>query len=174
MQQCFSLLNKQKKTILDFPKGTFKILCYNMITLERLQQIKVILTQQDVYETLNVKMSNSQLNKLKFAIKNRIERTLKISSNLIGNSDDETNFSHKLLLTDTQASKIVTAFANGSSANTKFSKTYLSKMIQSGWILGELLVAIKLASKLAEKAEYYINKGTNELNKKIKSVKAQA
>ena len=47
-------------------------------------------------------------------------------------------------------------------------------MIQSGWILGELLVAIKLVSKLAEKAEYYINKGTNELNKKIKSVKAQA
>ena len=123
MQQCFSLLNKQKKTILDFPKGTFKILCYNKITLERLQQIKVILTQQDVYETLNIKMSNSQLNKLKFAIKNRIERTLKISSNLIGNSDDETNFSHKLLLTDTQASKIVTAFANGSSANIKFSKT---------------------------------------------------
>ena len=69
MQQCFSLLNKQKKTILDFPKGTFKILCYNMITLERLQQIKVILTQQDVYETLNVKMSNSQLNELKFCNK---------------------------------------------------------------------------------------------------------
>ena len=46
------------------------------------------------YNTLNVKLSNSQLNKLKFAIKNRTEVTLNLSSNLIGKSDDETNFPH--------------------------------------------------------------------------------
>ena len=51
--------------------------------------------------TINVKLSNSQLNKLKSAIKNRTEATLILSSNLIANSNDETNFRHKLLLTDT-------------------------------------------------------------------------
>ena len=58
------------------------------------------------YNTLNVKLSNSQLNKLKPAIKNGTEVTLNLSSNLIGNSNDETNFPHELLLTDTQVSKI--------------------------------------------------------------------
>ena len=58
------------------------------------------------YNTLNVKLSNSQLNKLKPAIKNGTEVTLNLSSNLIGTSNDETNFPHKLLLTDTQVSKI--------------------------------------------------------------------
>ena len=84
------------------------------------------------YNTLNVKLSNSQRNKLKSAIKNGTEITLSLSSNLIGSSNDETNFPCKLLLTDTQVSKICKAFANGSSANIKFSKTQLAKMIQSG------------------------------------------
>ena len=59
------------------------------------------------YNTLNVKLSNSQLNKLKSAIKNGTGVTLKLSSNLIESSNDETNFSHKLLLTDTQVQKFV-------------------------------------------------------------------
>ena len=75
------------------------------------------------YNTSNVKLSNSQLNKLKSAIKSGTEVTLNLSSNLIENSNDETNFPHKLLLTDKQVSKIRKAFANGSSANIKFSKT---------------------------------------------------
>ena len=58
-----------------------------------------------IYNTLNIKLSNSGLNKLKSGIKNGTELTLNISSNLIGNSNDETNFSHKLLLTDTPVSK---------------------------------------------------------------------
>ena len=57
-------------------------------------------------------MSNSQLNKLKSAIKNGTEVTLKVSSNLIDNSNDETNFLHKLLLTNTQDSKFNNAFGN--------------------------------------------------------------
>ena len=73
------------------------------------------------YNTLNVKLFNSQLNKLKSAIKNGFEVTLNLSSNLIRNSDDETNFPFNLLLTNTQVSKICYAFANGSSANIKFS-----------------------------------------------------
>ena len=65
------------------------------------------------YNKLNVKFSNSQLNKLKYRIKNGTEVTLNPSSNLIGNSNDEANFPHKLLLINTQVSKICKAFANG-------------------------------------------------------------
>ena len=83
------------------------------------------------YNTLNLKLSNSQLNKLKSGIKNSTEVTLNLPSNLIGNPNDETYFPHKLLLTDTQVSKIRKAFANGSSVNIKFSKFHLYK-IQSG------------------------------------------
>ena len=83
------------------------------------------------YYTLNAELSNSQFNKLKSAIRNRTDTTLNLSSNLIRNSNDKTNFPHELLLTDTEVSKILRrAFANGSSAYTKFSKTQLSKMIQ--------------------------------------------
>ena len=49
------------------------------------------------YNTLNVKLSNSQLNKLISTIKNRTEVTLNLSSNLIRSSNDETSFPHKLL-----------------------------------------------------------------------------
>ena len=103
------------------------------------------------YNTLNVKLSNSQLNKLKPAIKNGTEVTLNLSSNLIGNSNDETNFPHKLLLSDTQVSKIRKTFANGSSANIKFSKTKLSKMTQSRGILGDFIAAIPQVMFLTEK-----------------------
>ena len=72
------------------------------------------------YNTLNVKLSISQLNNLKPALKNGTELTLNLSSNLIGNSNYETNLPHKLILTNTQVSKIRKAFANGSSANIKF------------------------------------------------------
>ena len=56
------------------------------------------------YNTLNVKLSNSKLNKLKSGITNGTEITLKISSNVVGDSNDENNFPHKLLLTNTQVS----------------------------------------------------------------------
>ena len=52
------------------------------------------------YNRLNVKLSNSQLNKLKCAIKNEIEVVLRLSPNTIGDSNDEANFPHELLLTD--------------------------------------------------------------------------
>ena len=75
------------------------------------------------YNPLNVKLSNSQLSKLKSGIKNGTEVTLTFSSNVAGDSNDENNFSHKLLLTNTQVSKLRKDFANGSSANTKLLKT---------------------------------------------------
>ena len=89
------------------------------------------------YNSLNVKLSNSQLNKLKSATKNETEVVLRLSSNMIG--DNETNFPHKLLLTNRQVSNLRKAFANHLSADIKLSKTQLSKMIQSGGFLGRLL-----------------------------------
>ena len=89
------------------------------------------------YNSLNVKLSNSQLNKLKSGIKNENDVCLRPSSNMIG--DDKRNFPHKLLLTNRQVSNLRKAFANYLSTNIKLSKTQLSKMIQSGGFLGRLL-----------------------------------
>ena len=91
------------------------------------------------YNILNVKLSNSQLNKLKSGIQNGTEVTLKISSNIVGDSNNENNFPHKLLLTNTQVSKLRKAFANGSSTNIKLPKTQLHRIGQSGGFLGRLL-----------------------------------
>ena len=90
------------------------------------------------YNRLNTKLSNSQLNKLKPAIKNEND-VVRLSLNMIGDSNDKTNFPHELLLTDRQVSSFRKAFSNNSSADLKFSKTQLSKMIQSEGFLGKLL-----------------------------------
>ena len=63
------------------------------------------------YNSLNVKLSNSQLNKLKSSIKNEIDVVLRISSNMVGNSNDNTNFPNELLLTNRQVGNIRKAFA---------------------------------------------------------------
>ena len=89
------------------------------------------------YNSLNVKLSNSQFNKLKSGIKNETEVVLRLSSNMIGNN--ETNFPHKLLLTDRQVSSLHKSFASHSSADIKLSKTQLSKIIQSGGFFSRLL-----------------------------------
>ena len=74
------------------------------------------------FNTLKVKLSNSQFNKLKSGIKSGTEVTLIFSSNLIGSSNDEA----------TQVSRICKDFSNGQSVNIKFLKTQLSKMIEVG------------------------------------------
>ena len=91
------------------------------------------------YNSLNVKLSNSQLSKLKSAIKNENDVVLRTSSNMVGNSSDNTNFPHELLLTNRQVENIRKAFSNHLSTDIKLSKTQLSKMIQSGRFLGRLL-----------------------------------
>ena len=82
------------------------------------------------YNSLNVKLSNSQLKKLKSAIKNETEVVLRPSSNMIG--DNQGNFPDNLLLTNRQVANLREAFANYLSTDIKFSKTQLSKMIQLG------------------------------------------
>ena len=91
------------------------------------------------YNKLNTKLFNSQLNKLKSAIKDETDVAIRLSPNMIGDSNDEANFLHELLLTDRQVSSIRKAFIDNSSVDIKFSKTQLSKMIQSGGYLGKLL-----------------------------------
>ena len=91
------------------------------------------------YKSLNVERSNSQLSKLKSAMKNETDYVLRQSSNMIGNSDDNTNFPHELLLTNRQVANLRKAFANHTSVDIKLSKTQLSQMIQSGGFLGRLL-----------------------------------
>ena len=102
------------------------------------------------YNSLNVKLSNSQLNKLKSSIKNETDVVLRISSNMVGDSNDNTNFPHELLLTNRQVANICKAFAKNTSIDIKLSKTQLSKMIKSGGFLGNLLG--KLAGPLMKVA----------------------
>ena len=91
------------------------------------------------YNSLNVRLSNSQLNKLNSATKKGTKVVLRLSSNAIGDSDDKINFPHELLLTNRQVANLRKAFANYLSTDIKLSKTQISKMIQSGGFLGRLL-----------------------------------
>ena len=99
---------------------------------------------------LIVKLSYSQLNKLKSGIKNGTRVILHLLPNLIGNSNDEINFPHKSLLTDTQVSNIRKAFPNGSSANIKFSKTQFSKIVQLGGVLRDIPIFQNILSRVAK------------------------
>ena len=63
-------------------------------------------------------------------MKNETEVVLRLSLNMV--EDDDTSFSHKLLLTNRQVANLRKAFANNLSTEIKLSKTQLSKMIQSG------------------------------------------
>ena len=94
------------------------------------------------YNSLNVKLSNSQLNKLKSAIKNGADVALRLSSNMVGNSNNETNCPHKLLLTNRQILSLRKAFANHTSVDIKFPKTQLTK-IQKGGFLKFLMPLLK-------------------------------
>ena len=72
------------------------------------------------YNTLNVKLSNLQLNQFKLGMKNGTKVLLNLLSNVISDSNDETNFLHKLSLSGRPASRFCKAFANNTSANIKF------------------------------------------------------
>ena len=125
----FFILEEAKETVFELFVNTILLNTkYILIFIN----IKIIQNN-----SLNVNLSNSQLNKFKSAIKNENEVALRLSSNMIG--DNETNFPHKLLLTNKQVSNLRKAFADHLSADIKLSKTRSSKMIQSGGFLGKLL-----------------------------------
>ena len=63
----------------------------------------------------------------------------KKQSNVVSDSNDENNFPHKLLSTNTQVLRLRKAFANNSSANTKLPRTRLHKIEHSGEFSGTFL-----------------------------------
>ena len=128
----YFIIEETKETILDFLRGTVRVLFFYFVLIWYQHKM----TQ---YNTLNVKLSNSQLNKVKSGIKHITKVTLKLSSDVVGDSNDENNCWNKLRLANTQVSKLRKGFANGLSANTKLSKTELHKIGQSGQFLGRLL-----------------------------------
>ena len=96
------------------------------------------------YNTINAKLSNSQLNKLKSAVKNNVGATLRMSARIF----NENNLPGELLLTTRQTTKPRNAIENNMATDIKLSKTQISKTIQSGGFLGSLLS--KLAGPLME------------------------
>ena len=99
------------------------------------------------YNSLNVRLSNSQLSKLKSAIKNETDVVLRLSSNMVGNSmelhsNNENNFPQKLLLTNRHILSFRKAFANHTSVDIKLSKTQLTR-IQKGGFLKFLMPLLK-------------------------------
>ena len=75
---------------------------------------------------LNIKLPSLQLNKLKCGIRNNTELNLNLSSNVIGDSNEQVSFLHKLILSDRQVLMLCKALANNSSPNTTLCVTQLS------------------------------------------------
>ena len=87
------------------------------------------------YNKVNVKLSDTQLKKLKNVVKNKTGTTLRISLKMFNGN----NFPHELLLTTRQKAKVRNAFNNNMSTDLKLSKAQISKIMQSGGFLGSLL-----------------------------------
>ena len=87
------------------------------------------------YNTVNVKLSNSQLNKLKSAVKNNKRTTSRMNARLFNGN----NLSHELLLTARQTTKLRNVIENNMLIDIKLSKAQISKIIQSGGFLGKIL-----------------------------------
>ena len=98
------------------------------------------------YSKVNVKLSDTQLKKLKTGAKVKTGTTLRISLKMF----DRNNLPHELLLTTRQKTKLINAFNNNMSTNLKLSKGQISKIIQYGGLLGSLLR--KLAGPLMKVA----------------------
>ena len=94
------------------------------------------------YSKVNVKLSDSQIKKLKDAVKDNTGTTLRISLKMFNGND----LPHVLLLTTRQKTKLRNAFNNNMSTDLKLSKAQISKIIQSGGFVGSLLS--KLAGPL--------------------------
>ena len=87
------------------------------------------------YNKVNLKLSDTQLKKLKTAVKNKTGTTLRISLKMFNGN----NLPHELLLTTRQKTKVRNAFNNNMSIDLKLSKAQISKIFQSGGFLGSLL-----------------------------------
>ena len=84
---------------------------------------------------VNVKLSNTQLKKLKDAVKDNTGTTLRINFKIFDGND----LPHELSLTTRQKTKLRSALNNNTSTNIKLSKIQIAKIIQSSGFLGSLL-----------------------------------
>ena len=87
------------------------------------------------YSKLNVKLSYTQLKKLKTAVKDKTGTTLRMNLKILDGND----LPHELLLTTRQKAKLINALNNNMSTDLKLSKAKISKLIKSGGFLGSLL-----------------------------------
>ena len=87
------------------------------------------------YNKVNVKLTDTQLEKLKNAVKSKTGATLRINLKMFDGND----LPHELLLTTRQKTKLRNAFNNNMSADIKLSKAQINKIIESGGFLGSLL-----------------------------------
>ena len=87
------------------------------------------------YSTVNAKLSNSQLNKLKSAVKNKQGTTLRMNASMFNGN----NLPHELFLTQRQTTKLINNIENNLQTDIKLGKAQISKIIQSGGFLGKLL-----------------------------------
>ena len=87
------------------------------------------------YSKVNVKSSDTQLKKLKTAVKNKAGTTLRMNLKMLDGND----LPHELLLAARQKTKLRNAFTNNMSTDLKLSKAQIFKIIQSGGLLGRLL-----------------------------------
>ena len=112
------------------------------------------------YNKVNVKLSDTQLKKLKTALKNKTGITLRISLKTF----NENNLPHELILTAGQKTNLRNAFNNNMSTDLKISKAQMSKIIQSGEFLGSLVSKLagplmKIVISLAKNAASAIDAG---------------
>ena len=98
------------------------------------------------YSTINIKLTDKKLKKLKTPVKNNTGTTLRMSLTMF----DENDLPHELLLTIRQRTKLRNAFNSNMSTYLKLSKAQISKLIQSGGSLGSLIG--KLAGPLMKVA----------------------
>ena len=87
------------------------------------------------YNTVNAKLLNSQLNKLKSAVKNKQGTTLRMNAKMFNGN----NLPHELLLTTRQTTKLRNPIENNFQTDIKLSKAQIPKIIQSGGFLGKIL-----------------------------------
>ena len=138
-KKCYNMIDLRKQQAFDFdPKlfyywrskrNHFGFFSRNSDRIMNLTCFNIYQYKMTQYNSVNFKLSNSQLKKSKSVIKNGTAVILNLWSNKAVDSNDETNFSPKLLLIDRQVSGLRKTFANNSSANIKLSKTQLSKIV---------------------------------------------
>ena len=110
--QMYTVLEKSKETMFKFYKGTAKVLR---------------IVQMVEFNKVNVKLTDTQLKKLKNVVKNKTRMTLRMSLKMLNGSD----LTHDLLLATRQKTKLRNAFSNNMSTDIKLSTAQISKIIQS-------------------------------------------